>query len=53
MRYAARHERLGELERLCRAGQLTLLSGDESPVCSEGYVPYGWQFPGEDVFIAA
>jgi transposase len=53
VRYAARHERLGELERLCRAGQLTLRYGDESHVCSEGYVPYGWQFPGEDVFIAA
>jgi transposase len=22
-------------------------------VCSAGYVPYGWQFPGENVFIAA
>lgn len=21
-------------------------------MCIEGYVPYGWQFPGEDVFIA-
>ena len=25
--------------------------GDESHVCSEGYVPYGWQFPDEDVYI--
>ena len=23
----------------------------ESQVCSNGYVPYGWQFPGEEVFI--
>ncbi len=53
MRYAAQWERLAELERLSRAGELTLLYGDESHVCSEGYVPYGWQFPGEDVFIAA
>ncbi|WP_345060050.1 transposase, partial [Hymenobacter glaciei] len=53
MPYAAQHERLGELERLCRAGELTLLYGDESHVCSEGYVPYGWQFPGETVFVAA
>ena len=53
MRYAARHDQLGELERLSRAGQLTLLYGDESHVCREGYVPYGWQFPGEDVFVAA
>lgn len=22
-------------------------------MCPEGYVPYGWQFPGEDVFIAS
>lgn len=25
--------------------------GDESHVSSEGYVPYGWQFPGEDIAI--
>ena len=25
--------------------------GDETHVCSEGYVPYGWQFPDEDVCI--
>ena len=24
--------------------------GDESRVCEQGYVPYGWQFKGEDVF---
>jgi transposase len=53
VRYAARHEQLAELERLSRAGHLRLLYGDESHVCSEGYVPYGWQFPGEDVFVAA
>lgn len=34
-------------------GLLRLFYGDESHVCSEGYVPYGWQFPGEDVFVAA
>jgi hypothetical protein len=32
---------------------LRLLYGDESHVCSEGYVPYGWQFPDEEVFITA
>lgn len=32
-------------------GQIDLFYGDESHVCQEGYVPYGWQFPGEDVFI--
>ena len=25
--------------------------GDESHICTEGYVPYGWQFRGEDVYI--
>jgi len=29
-----------------------LFYGDESHVCSTGYVPYGWQFPGEEVFIS-
>lgn len=32
---------------------LHLFYGDESHVCSEGYVPYGWQFPDEEVFIAS
>lgn len=27
--------------------------GDESHVCSEGYVPYGWQFPEEEVSICS
>jgi transposase len=30
---------------------IDLFYGDESHVCSEGYVPYGWQFPDEDVYI--
>ena len=34
-------------------GLLRLFYGDESHVCSEGYVPYGWQFSDEEVFIAA
>jgi transposase len=32
-------------------GLIDLFYGDESHVCTEGYVPYGWQFPGENVFI--
>ncbi len=30
---------------------ITLLYGDETQVSSEGYVPYGWQFPDEKVAI--
>ncbi|KAA6341355.1 hypothetical protein EZS27_010843 [termite gut metagenome] len=32
-------------------GQIDLFYGDESHVCSEGYVPYGWQFPDEEVAL--
>jgi hypothetical protein len=30
---------------------IDLFYGDESRVSSEGYVPYGWQFPNEDIAI--
>lgn len=30
---------------------MDLFYGDESHFCSEGYTPYGWQFPHEDVYI--
>ena len=30
-------------------GEIDLYYGDEPHVCSEGYVPYGWQFADEDV----
>ena len=42
---------LAELEKLSQQGTVQLFYGDETRVCSEGYVPYGWQFPDEDVFI--
>ena len=48
--YALKVEQLTELERLSEQGLVDLFYGDESHVCSTGYVPYGWQFPGEDVF---
>ncbi|MDR0605385.1 MAG: IS630 family transposase [Bacteroidales bacterium] len=32
-------------------GETDLFYGDEPHVCSEGYVPYGWQFPDEKVCI--
>lgn len=39
------------MEGLEKQGLIDLFYGDESHVCSEGYVPYGWQFEGEDVSI--
>lgn len=42
---------LSELEQLTQKGLIDLFYGDESHICSEGYVPYGWQFPDEDVSI--
>lgn len=53
MLYAHKKEQLAQLEHLSRQGLLDLFYGDESHVCSEGYVPYGWQFPHEAVFIGA
>lgn len=32
-------------------GQIDLYYGDESQFSSEGYVPYGWQFPEEKVCV--
>jgi transposase len=51
--YADRLERLALLETLALEGKIDLLYGDESRVSSEGYVPYGWQFPGESVSVLA
>jgi transposase len=42
---------LQELENLWRTGNINLYFGDESHVCTSGYVPYGWQFEDEDVFV--
>ncbi|MGB9178348.1 MAG: transposase [Pyrinomonadaceae bacterium] len=44
-------ECLGELEKLSRLELIDLYYGDESRVCLEPCVPYGWQFAGEDVFL--
>lgn len=46
-------ECLAELEELSEKGIIDIFYGDESQVCSEGYVPYGWQFPNEKVCILA
>jgi hypothetical protein len=42
---------LAELEQLSRRGLIDLYYGDESRVCLQGYVPYGWQFADEEVFV--
>lgn len=49
--YAYKREKLQELEHLSRDGKIDLYYGDESHVCTEGYVPYGWQFRDEDVYV--
>ena len=49
--YEYKKEKLQELENLDSAGEIDLYYADESHVCTSGYVPYGWQFKDEDVFI--
>ncbi len=49
--YQYKLQELKELERLSQSGKIDLYYGDESHVCSEGYVPYGWQFADEQVCI--
>lgn len=48
--YDYKLEKLQQLERQGREGNIDLYYADESHVC-EGYVPYGWQLPGEQVYI--
>ena len=40
-----------ELEKLDAEGSIELFYADESHVCTSGYVPYGWQFKDENVFV--
>jgi len=49
--YTLQVEKLKELEELSLSETIDLYYGDETHVCSEGYVPYGWQFPDEEVCI--
>lgn len=49
--YEYKTQKLQELEVLYAKGEINLFYGDESHVCTEGYVPYGWQFPGENIYI--
>lgn len=46
-------ECLGELDQLSRLKLIDLYYGDESRVSVDPCVPYGWQFKGEEVFMAA
>ena len=49
--YAYKKEKLQELEQQYREGLIDLYFGDGSFTCTEGYVPYGWQFPDENITI--
>lgn len=49
--YAYKCEKLQELESQYADGLIDLYYGDESHVCTSGYVPYGWQFRGEDYYV--
>jgi len=40
------------LEQRSQNAEIDLFYGDETQVSEEGYVPYGWQFKGEQVSIA-
>ena len=49
--YQYKVEKLQELKSQAGEGRITLYNADESHTCTEGYVPYGWQLNGEDVFV--
>lgn len=51
--YDYKLEQIKSLEQLSEQGHIDLFYGDESHVCTQGYVPYGWQFPDEEVCIAS
>jgi hypothetical protein len=42
---------LQKLENQYAEGLIDLYYGDESHVCTGGYVPYGWLFRGEDYYV--
>lgn len=48
---AYKKELLQELECQRENGLIDLYYGDESHICTEGYVPYAWKFKDEDFFI--
>ncbi len=51
--YQYKYEKLQELEQQKSEGHIVLYDADESHVCTEEYVLYGWQLPGEDICIVS
>jgi transposase len=51
--YKHKIECLEQLEQLSEEKLIDLFYADESSVSTQGYVPYGWQFPNEKVAILA
>lgn len=49
--YEYKVEKLQELESKASEGRIRLYYADENHTCTEGYVPYGWQLQGEDVYV--
>ena len=49
--YQHKVEILGTLERLSEGEQIELIYTDAARVSGTAVVPYGWQFPDEDVFV--
>jgi hypothetical protein len=49
--YDYKCEKLQEFEQQESEERIALYYADESHVCTEEYVPYGWQLPGEQVCI--
>lgn len=49
--YQHKREILGELETLSENQLIDLYYADESRVSVEPCIPYGWQFPDEEVFM--
>jgi transposase len=51
--YEIKKEGLKLLESLSEQDLIDIYYGDESRVCENGYIPYGWQFPWEEVTIGS
>ena len=49
--YIHKREILGQLETLAEKQMIDLYYADESRVSLEPNVPYGWQFPDEEIFM--